>query len=83
MDLNQEVRFRVETIDFPPLPTEVQKAKEEIKREHQQQHCHQHGPACNEHAHNAAIKELASYAPMLITGTMSADGLGLCSWWEE
>eukprot|EP00958_Prasinococcus_capsulatus_P022672 scaffold3202_cov407-Prasinococcus_capsulatus_cf.AAC.24 len=42
MDLNQEVRFQVEAVEFPPLPTEVQKAKEETTREHQQQHSHHH-----------------------------------------
>lgn len=52
MDIDEDVRFRVVQVKYPPIPIEQE-------------------------------RDARPFAPMIITGDINADGLGLVSWWSE
>lgn len=79
MDPGQQIRFRVSSIRFNPMPTAAQQAAAAAAAA---------GPAAGAAAGGAAAAAAAGgaaapmvYSPMEILGDIDGDGLGLTEWW--
>ncbi|KAL6966625.1 hypothetical protein U1Q18_032406 [Sarracenia purpurea var. burkii] len=66
-----EIRFRVQSINYPSIPVEQEILSNALPVEQNKQS--QHTPPKN--------TQSKPFAPMVVTGSLDADGLGPISWW--
>lgn len=86
-----EIRFRVQSINYPSIPVEQEKEKNQDEREKEKQakpderekeKDKQKQGIPDEREKQKQKKSIPKpFAPMLITGSLDADGLGPISWW--
>ncbi|KAL2543847.1 RNA polymerase Rpb7 N-terminal domain-containing protein [Forsythia ovata] len=65
IDWMDEIRFRVHSVNYPPIP--VEQGNDSEKKDSEEKDSRQ--------------KDLKPFVPMVIVGSLDADGLGPIAWW--
>lgn len=82
MDPGQEIRFRVTSIRFNPMPTAAQQAAAAAAAAAAATASAGSSAAGGAAAAGAAPAAPVVYSPMEILGDIDGDGLGLTEWWQ-
>lgn len=90
IDGTDEIRFRVFSIKYPPIPVEeekpeipssVEQGKQTNPSSVEKAKPSNPLPVEQEKQSNTKEKQPKPFAPMVVTGSLDADGLGPISWW--